>query len=48
MPDLPERIVGGAVAVPDHMGDDRRAMVGNDDDLEAVLKREMRDLRRGG
>ena len=33
---LAQGIVGGAVAVPDHVGDDRRAAVGNDDDLEAV------------
>ena len=25
------------VAVPDHVGDDRRAAVGNDDDLEPVI-----------
>ena len=41
------RIVGRAVAVPDHVGDDRRAMIGNDDDVEAVRKREIRHLRRG-
>ena len=29
------RLVGGADFVPDHMGDDRRAMIGNDDDLQA-------------
>ena len=44
---LAGRIVGGAVAVPDHVGDDRRAMVGDDHDLEAVLQREMGDLRGG-
>ena len=41
---LARRIVGRAVAIPDHMGDDRRAMVGNDDDVEAVGEGEMRDL----
>ena len=45
---LAERIVGRAVAVPDHVGDDRRAMVGDDHDLEAVLEGEMGDLRGGG
>ena len=44
---LAHRIVRRAVAVPDHMGDDRRAMVGNDDDLEAVFESEMGDLRGG-
>ena len=47
MPDLPRRIVGRAVAVPDHVGDDGGAMVGNDDDLEAVVESEMGDLRGG-
>ena len=46
MPDLPKRIVGGPVAVPHHMGDHRRAVIGNDDDVEPVSEREMRDLRR--
>ena len=40
------RIVGRAVAVPDHVGDDGGAMVGNDDDVEAVAENEMRDLGR--
>ena len=44
---LARRIVGGAVAIPDHMRDDRRAVVGNDDDLEAVFQSEMGDLRSG-
>ena len=43
---LARRIVGRAVAVPDHMGDDGGAMVGNDDDVEAVVENEMRDLGR--
>ena len=45
---LARRIVGRAVTVPDHVGDDGGAMVGNDHDLEAVLKGEMGDMRRGG
>ena len=43
---LARRIVGRAVAVPDHMGDDGGAMIGNDDDVEAVGEGEMRDLGR--
>ena len=43
---LARRIVGRAVAVPDHMGDDGSAMIGNHDDVEAVGKSEMRDLGR--
>ena len=42
------RIVGRAVAVPDHMGDDRRAMVGNDDDGQAVVEPEVDDAACGG
>ena len=45
---LARRIVGCAVLVPDHMGDDRGAMVGDDHDLEAVLQGEIGDLGRGG
>ena len=41
------RIVGGAVAVPHHMGDDRRAMVGDDDEFKAVVERHMGDGRAG-
>ena len=44
---LAGRIVRGAVAVPDHVGDDRRAVVGNDDDIEAIVEGETRDMRRG-
>ena len=33
---LAQWIVGRAVAVPDHMGDDGRAAIGDDDDVEAV------------
>jgi hypothetical protein len=40
------RIVGRAVAVPDHMGNDRRAMIGNDHDVEAVGQGEIHDVRR--
>ena len=35
------RLVGGADPVPDHVGDDRRAAVGDDHDLQAVGEREM-------
>ena len=45
---LAQRIVGRAVAVPDHVGHDRGAMIGNDDDVEAVRKSETRHLGRGG
>ena len=34
-------LVGGADAIPDHVRDDRRAMVGNDHDLHAVGEREL-------
>ena len=37
------RLVGGADLVPDHLGHDRRAMIGDDQDLQAVLKRELAD-----
>ena len=43
-PGFARRLVGGADLVPDHVGDDRRAMVGNDDDFKTVAEREMRDL----
>ena len=36
---LAERIVGRAVAIPDHVGDDRRAPVGNDHHLKPVGER---------
>ena len=45
---LADRIVGRAVAIPDHVGDDRGAMVGDDHDLEAVGQGEMGDLGGGG
>ena len=46
-PGLAGGLVGGADLVPDHVGDDRRAVVGNDHDFEAVGEREMRDRRAG-
>ena len=42
---LAERIVRRAVAVPDHVGDDRHAAIGDDDDLEAVVEGEGRQAR---
>ncbi len=47
MPDLPERIVGRAVAIPHHMGDDRRAAIGDDDHGQAVVEAEIDDARAG-
>ena len=47
MPEEPRRLVGGADLVPDHLGHDRRAMVGDDQHLEAVAKREFDDARAG-
>ena len=44
---LAARIVRRAVAVPDHMGDDGRAMVRDDHDVHAVLELEMIDARPG-
>ena len=41
---LAGRLVGGADLVPDHVGDHRRAVVGNDHQLEAVGEREVGDL----
>ena len=43
-PRLARRLVGGADLVPDHVGDHRRAVVGNDDQLQAVRQREVGDL----
>ena len=37
---LAHRLIGGAHLVIDHVGDDRGAMIGNDDDLHAVGERE--------
>ena len=42
------RLVGGADPIPDHVGDDRRAVVGDDHDFEAVGEREMRDIGAAG
>jgi len=41
MPDFP---VGGADAIPDHVGDHRRAVIGDHHDVEAVGEGEMGDL----
>jgi hypothetical protein len=42
------RIVGRAVAVPDHVGDHRGAMIGNDDHGQAVVEPEVDDAACGG
>ncbi len=44
-PRLARRLVGGANLVPDHVRHHRRAVIGNDDDLETVRQREVGDLR---
>ena len=36
MPETPWRLVGGADAIPDHVGDDGRAVVGDHNHLHAV------------
>ena len=41
---LARGIVGGAVAIPHHMGDDRGAVVGNDDHRHAVVELALDDL----
>ena len=38
------RLVGAADLVPDHVRDDRRAVVGDDDDLHAVVEHEVADV----
>ena len=38
------RLVGAADLVPDHVGDDRRAVVGDDDHFHAVVEQEIRHL----
>ncbi len=38
------RLVGGPDLVPHHVGDDRDAVIGNDDDFEPVREREVRDV----
>ena len=40
---LAGRLVGAADLVPDHVRDERRAMVGNDDDFHAVVEQEVLD-----
>ena len=45
-PGFARRLVGGADLVPDHVGDDRRAMIGDDDDFKAVVELEIGDCRR--
>ena len=45
---LAERIIRRTVAIPDHMGDDWRAMVGDHHDFHTVGKLEMSDVRTGG
>ena len=42
------RIVGRAVAIPHHVGDHRRAVVGNDDHGQAVVEPEIDDAAVGG
>ena len=39
---LARRLVGGADLVPHHVGHDRRAVIGDDDDFEPFVEREMR------
>ena len=43
---LAGRLVGRADLVPDHVGHDRRAVIGDDDDLHAVAERELHGVRR--
>jgi hypothetical protein len=43
---LARLFVGRTDLVPHHVGDDRRAPVGNDDDLKPVVEGEVLDLRR--
>ena len=38
------RLVGAAGLVPDHVRDDRGAVVGDDDDLHAVVEHEIADF----
>ena len=37
-------LIGRADAIPDHMRDDRRAAIGDDDKLKPVSEREMSDF----
>ena len=48
MPETPLRLVGGADLVPDHVRDDRRAMIGDHHDLHAVGELELGGTRFGG
>jgi hypothetical protein len=41
-------LVGGADFVPDHVGDDRRAVIGNDNQFQPVRQLEIGDLDVGG
>ncbi len=43
---LARRLVGGADLVPDHVGDDRRAMIGDHNDFKTVIELEIGDRRR--
>ena len=40
-PRLAGRLVGGSDPIPDHVGDDRRAVVGDDDEFEPVVQGEI-------
>ncbi len=46
-PGFTRRFVSGAHFVPDHVGDHRCTVIGNDDELEAVGQGEIRNLRAG-
>ena len=43
----PGLLIGGADLVPDHLGDDRCAVVGYDDDLHAVVEHETFGTKQG-
>ena len=42
---LARRIVGGAVAIPNHMRHDRRAVIRDDDDIQAICELCLRNRR---
>src|ERR1700704_2065808 len=42
---LARRIVGGAVAIPNHMRHDRRAAIWDDDDIQAICELCLRNRR---
>ena len=44
-PDFAGRLVGRADLVPDHVRDDRRTVVGDHDQLQAIRQREVGDFR---